>query len=53
MRVSQGFFGDQASNDGAPGDLPGDGTCAAFYGLATNLVPAADQNAATDVWVRF
>ena len=30
-----------------------DGASAAFYGLATNLVPGNDQNAATDVWLRF
>jgi Tol biopolymer transport system component len=53
VRVSLGIFGDQANADCAPGDLSGDGAGAAFYGLATNLVPGNDQNAATDVWLRY
>ena len=53
IRVSTSIFGDQANGDCAPGDLSGDGSCAAFYGLATNLAPPSDLNAATDAWVRF
>ncbi len=53
LRVSTAFFGDQSNGDCAPGDLSGDGSCAAFYGLATNMATFTDNNAATDAWVRF